>query len=235
MTCETALPAAFIFDCDGTLLLSMDVWLRTQPALLARHGIQATADDFAEFEHLSVEEECEGYHRKWGVGASGEELLRELMEILEHEYRENISARPGALAFLEEAHAAGIPMAIATSTPEHLVRAGLRHNGMEQFFDVVVTTAEAGRSKQFPDVYNLALERLCAARGMELPPHDAVWVFEDAEFGLRSARGAGYRLLGIFDPDGRGAADTVRALSDIYIESYTDLALDDIVRYQTGE
>ena len=235
MTCETALPAAFIFDCDGTLLLSMDVWLRTQPALLARHGIQATADDFAEFEHLSVEEECEGYHLKWGVGASGEELLRELMEILEHEYRENIPARPGALAFLKEAHAAGIPMAIATSTPEQLVRAGLRRNGMEQFFDVVVTTAEAGRSKQFPDVYNLALERLCAARGMELPTHDAVWVFEDAEFGLRSARGAGYRLLGIFDPDGRGAADTVRALSDIYIESYTDLALDDIARYRAGE
>ena len=229
MTCDSVVPAAFIFDCDGTLLLSMDVWLRTQPALLARHGVQATADDFAEFEHLSVEEECEGYHRKWGVGASGEELLHELMEILEREYAENIPARPGALAFLEQARAAGIPMAIATSTPEHLVRAGLRHNGMEQFFDVVVTTAEAGRSKQFPEVYNLALERLCATRGIEVPDHEAVWVFEDAEFGLRSARSAGYRLLGIFDPDGRGTAETVRALSDVYIESYSELTLDDIV------
>ena len=157
------------------------------------------------------------------------------MGILEREYAENIPARPGAVAFLEQASAAGIPMAIATSTPEHLVRAGLRHNGMEQFFDVVVTTAEAGRSKQFPDVYNLALERLCAVRGIEVPAHDAVWVFEDAEFGLRSAQGAGYRLLGIFDPDGRGAADTVRALSDVYIESYTELALDDIVRYRAEE
>ena len=50
---------AFIFDCDGTLVNSTPVWAYAQPELLHRHGIDVTVDDFAQFEHLSLEDECQ--------------------------------------------------------------------------------------------------------------------------------------------------------------------------------
>lgn len=211
-------PRAFIFDCDGTLLDSMGAWLDVEPRLLASYGVPGlTQADFAEFEPLSVEDECEGYHRKWGVGASGAEVCDRLLGMLREAYAEQVGERPGARAFLEAAAAAGIPCAVATSTPADLVRAGLARNGMSDLVAGVTTTAEAGRSKESPDVYDLALERTAAGA-----PHGDVWVFEDAVFGLRSAGAAGYRRVGIFDPAGRCSRADVEASCDIFIEGYDE-------------
>ena len=102
---------AFIFDCDGTLVNSTPVWAYAQPELLHRHGVDVTVDDFAKFEHLSLEDECQAYHDTWGIGANGEELYRELSDILIDGYSK-VPPRDGLLAFLEQAKAAGINIPI---------------------------------------------------------------------------------------------------------------------------
>lgn len=229
-----AVPQIFIFDCDGTLIDSMGMWLDIQPKLLASYGLDLTSDDFAKFESLSVEDECKAYHEEWGVGESGEAVFERFDAMLLEEYRTNIHARVGVRAFLEEAEQAGIVCAIATSTPEHLVRAGLAANDFERFFPVIVTTEMAGRSKDFPDVYNLALARACELAGVEEPPHGEVWVFEDAPFGLKSAGGAGYRTVGIYDPHGRGTHDEVFALADVPVDEFTELSVTHLTHLGTG-
>ena len=106
---QTAAPnVAFIFDCDGTLVNSTPVWAYAQPELLHRHGVDVTVDDFAQFEHLSLEDECQAYHDTWGIGENGEELYRELSDILIDGYSK-VPPREGLLAFLEQAKAAGGP------------------------------------------------------------------------------------------------------------------------------
>lgn len=92
-------PSAFIFDCDGTLLQSMGMWLRAEPALLKTYGIDTVADDFAEFESLSLMGECEGYHRKWGVGKDAEDVYVHLMELVCDGYRNEVTLRPGVIPF----------------------------------------------------------------------------------------------------------------------------------------
>ncbi|WP_239284723.1 HAD family phosphatase [Collinsella sp. An2] len=226
------LPRAFIFDCDGTLLDSMGTWLGIQPRLLEGYGVTTTPDDFAEFEHLSVEDECAAYHEKWHLPDTGEQIYEKLMGMLRAAYAQEIPARTGVKAFLESVAQAGIPMAIATSTPDFLVQSGLEHNGLAGYFDSITTTAEAGRSKQHPDVYNLALKRLSDHCGLGEVDHGDVWVFEDAAFGLTSARAAGYHRVGIFDPAGRTTREQVRELSDISIDEYTELSLADILSFE---
>lgn len=108
---RTAAPkVTFIFDCDGTLVNSTPVWAYAQPELLHRHGIDVTVDDFAQFEHLSLEDECQAYHDTWGIDANGEELYRELGDILIDGYSK-VPPREGLLAFLEQAKAAASPCA----------------------------------------------------------------------------------------------------------------------------
>lgn len=225
-------PRAFIFDCDGTLLDSMGMWLSVQPRLLASYGFETTPSDFAAFEHLSVEEECEAYHETWGVGESGADVYERLQRLLERGYAEDVVPREGALAFLEEAHAAGIPMAVATSTPAAFVRQGLERWGMERYISRVTTTDESGKSKEHPDVYNLALARLCEDFGLgDVSPEEA-WVFEDTVFGLKSSGSAGYRRVGIYDPAGRCARADVFANAEIGVDSYTELPLSRILSFE---
>ena len=130
---QTAAPnVAFIFDCDGTLVNSTPVWAYAQPELLHRHGVDVTVDDFAQFEHLSLEDECQAYHDTWGIGTGGEELYRELSEILIDGYSK-VPPREGLLAFLDQAKAAGVAMCVATSTPAELVQSALAGAGLDRY------------------------------------------------------------------------------------------------------
>ena len=219
---------AFIFDCDGTLVNSSPVWGHAQTELLRRHGIDVTVDDFAQFEHLSLEDECQAYHDTWGVGEGGEQLYRELSEILMEGYSK-VPAREGLLAFLEQAKAAGIAMCVATSTPAELVESALAGAGLDAYMEFVTTTGEAGRSKRFPDVYELALRRLGERHGCKF---ERTWVFEDAVFGLKSSCAAGFKRVGIYDPHGRMERDEVRDNCEIFIDSYEYLDLARVLSFE---
>ena len=219
---------ALIFDCDGTLVNSTPVWGYAQPELLHRHSIDVTVDDFAQFEHLSLEDECQAYHDTWGIGKDGEELYRELSEILIDGYSK-VPPREGLLAFLDQAKAADIAMCVATSTPAELVQSALAGAGLDRYMEFITTTGEAGRSKQFPDVYELALRRLEERHGHKF---ERAWVFEDAVFGLKSSGIAGFKRVGIYDPHGRMERDEVRASCDIFIDSYEELTLDRVLAFQ---
>lgn len=111
-------------------------------------------------------------------------------------------------------------MGIATSTPRELVEPCLKAHGIDGYFSTIVTTGMVGRSKEHPDVYDVALDHVlpgCARK-------DAC-VFEDTLFGLRTASKAGYRVVGIQDPyrvDGQHAASSY---ADIYVRDYEELCL----------
>ncbi len=235
MADTAANPKAFIFDCDGTLLDSMGMWLSIQPEFINAHGIQVTADDFARFEHLSLEEECRAYHDVWGICSSGEEVFEQMDALLRQRYAHAIESRRGVRSFLDEARRAGIPMCIASSTPRHLLEIGLERNGLLDYFCGITTTGEVERPKGFPDVYDLALKRLCSVFGTEEPHHGEVWVFEDAYFGLKGAGDGGYRRVGIFDPAGRSKREDVRSECEVFIDEFEDLSLDVLLAYRKGE
>ena len=120
-------------------------------------------------------------------------------------------------------------MCVATSTPAELVQSALAGAGLDVYMEFVTTTGEAGRSKQFPDVYELALRRLEERHEHKF---ERAWVFEDAVFGLKSSGVAGFKRVGIYDPHGRMKRDDVRTNCDIFIDSYEELDLDHVLAFE---
>ena len=116
------------------------------------------------------------------------------------------SAARGTLSiFLEQAKDAGIAMCVATSTPAELVKSALAGAGLDAYMEFVTTTGEAGRSKQFPDLYELALRRLEERHGCtSLSAHGCL---RTPSFGLK-ALGARLKRVGIYDPHGRMKRET---------------------------
>ncbi|MEJ2400255.1 MAG: HAD-IA family hydrolase [Xanthomonadales bacterium] len=109
---------------------------------------------------------------------------RRYTELLE---QGTIPLRPGVERLLREARAAGLALAVAsTTTPQNvttLMRANLDADG-EDFFDVISAGDMVENKKPAPDVYERALDEL------GLPP-EACLVFEDTHLGMISARNAG--------------------------------------------
>jgi HAD superfamily hydrolase (TIGR01509 family) len=99
-----------------------------------------------------------------------------------------LALRPGVRRLLNEAHQAGLRLAIATTTSRPNVEALLAACAPLPAFDVIAAGDEVARKKPAPDIYQAALAAL------DLRP-DACLAIEDTENGLRSAAGAGLRCV----------------------------------------
>lgn len=102
-----------------------------------------------------------------------------------------IALRPGVAGLLREARAAGMRLAIATTTtPENvstLLRVSLRVDAPD-WFEVIGAGDVVPLKKPAPDIYHWVLQRL----GL---PAEACLALEDSAAGLVSARGAGVPTL----------------------------------------
>ena len=102
-----------------------------------------------------------------------------------------IPLRPGVMRLLEECVAAGVTLAIATTTTPAALDALIRHVMGEAWFDRFAVLAAGdivSAKKPAPDIYTYALERLGIAA-------DRALAVEDSANGLRSARAAGLECI----------------------------------------
>lgn len=98
-----------------------------------------------------------------------------------------ISPRPGVLRLMDEARAAGVPMAVATTSTGASVQALLKcllGDDWRTRFTALVCAEEAPVKKPAPQVYLLALQAL----GVQ---PDEAFAIEDSPNGLQAARAAG--------------------------------------------
>lgn len=102
-----------------------------------------------------------------------------------------IPMRPGVKRLLVEARAAGLRLAIATTTTPENVTVLLEHSlgaGTPDWFEVIAAGDIVPAKKPAPDIYHYALEK------MGLAAADCL-AFEDSENGLRASLGAGLKTL----------------------------------------
>lgn len=215
-----------IFDCDGTLVDSMRMWSHVMIELAHAHGCGGVDQTFFDrIESVTLRDGCQIMHDELGIETPVSDLYEEVCAIVRHHYATDIPIMPGAREFLEELSEAGIPMVIATSTPLREVRVALEAHDLSHFFKDIVTTEQVGgRDKVFPDVY------LEAARHLGTPVGET-WVFEDAPFGVRTSKRAGFNVVGLMnDHDGRDERD-VQPWCDIYVHGFAELSLSLIEDY----
>jgi HAD superfamily hydrolase (TIGR01509 family) len=127
-----------------------------------------------------------------------DELLAAVTGLIESQ----ATAMPGALAVVAAVRAAGLRVAVASNSPEPIVRAALLRAGLADAFDAVVPVEAVGRPKPAPDLYLTACRRLGTSPGRTV-------AFEDSLTGLASARGAGLVVVGVPSLAGDYPADWV--------------------------
>lgn len=141
-------------------------------------------------------------------GARKDEMLRRLAD--------NIRPLGGVVAFLDSLSHRGIRIALATSASYRRAHGTLRELNLAKYFDAIVTGDEVPSGKPDPAIYSLAAERL-----NETPEN--LLAVEDAVSGVKSARAAGMRCLGIASGQ---RAETLRAVgADPVVSDFQTLSV----------
>lgn len=206
-----------IFDMDGTLLDSMHIWTGLGPDMLRSMGIQPAPDLADRLMVMTLREGAQLCREEYGLSLSVDEIIRRIEDQVRDFYENRVQPKPGVQKFLSLLKMEGVWMYVATNTDRHLAEAALRHAGIDGYFRGLLTCAEVGAGKNSsPEIYERAMRRLRSTK------KDTV-IFEDAVHAVRTAKKAGFRVCGVYDPSAEADQAEIQALSDYYIRSFEEM------------
>lgn len=208
-----------IFDMDGTLLNSMDYWALVADEYLQTVGISSGEDT----SRLFLENGMKAWHtycvEKFGLSATFDEAKRGIYDLMDEKYDTVIDVKEGAREMLDALLAKGVKMCLATATDRASVEKILKRLGIEKYFSRIFTSGEVGVGKREPKIYQVALEYLGTDK-------ETTYVFEDAIYAMRTAYGAGFRVVGVYDKNVYETEDEVRANCHVYLDKNSKYRLD---------
>lgn len=178
-----------IFDLDGTLIETEQVWRDVRRDFVLAHGGHWHDGAQETMIGMRTGEWADYIHDDLGVTLPRDEIARRVIDGVVAALRKNVPVLPGAQAALERL-SRRCRLGLATSAARPVAEAALDETGWKRFFDVVVSADEVTRGKPEPDVYLRALELMHADPGTT----DAV---EDSTNGIRAAYAAGLRVIAI--------------------------------------
>jgi HAD superfamily hydrolase (TIGR01509 family) len=205
---------AVVFDLDGVLLDSEQVWDEVREALVKERGGRWHEQAQTEMMGMSSVEWSRYMHDELDLPEPPEEISAEVVRRLDEVYRKQLPLIDGAREAVERL-AARWPLGLASSSNREVIDLVLDLSGLARYFRVTVSSEEVPRGKPAPDVY------LEAARGLGVPPERCAAV-EDSHNGIRSAKAAGMRVIAIPNqhyPPGEEAL----ALADVKLGSPAEL------------
>lgn len=197
-----ALPAAVLWDMDGTLVDTEPYWIEAEYALVERFGGRWSDELAHRLVGNALLVSAEIIIANSPVTLSPHEVVDELMSAVVDRVRHHVPWRPGARELLDEAVAKGVPNALVTMSWQPLARA-VADALPGSPFAVLVTGDEVKHGKPHPEPYLTAAELLAA-------PPERCLAIEDSPTGVRSAVAAGVPTIAVPHvvpiPDVPGAA-----------------------------
>ena len=182
---------AYLFDCDGTIADSMPVHYLAWQQALKEWGAVLPEDLFYAWGGRPVAEIIADLNEQQGLSMPVE-VVAARREVLFQQLLPTVSAVPGVLEHIDEAHRR-IPFAVVSGSTRESVTASLSTLRLLEKFDVLVCAGDYPRAKPDPGAFLLAAELL------RVPPGDCL-VFEDTDLGIQAATAAGMAAVRVPPP-----------------------------------
>ena len=183
---------AVVFDLDGTLVDTELLCNAAGAEACATLGFPVSLAFFESLAGIDDRNRARLIEEHTGKTVELRGFLAEWDRLCSLRYQEDVPLKPGAVALLEALNAAGMPVALATSSRQGPAEEKLAAIGLGHHFHTVVTFDDVAAPKPAPDPYLLAAQRL------GVPPARCL-AFEDSETGARSAHAAGMTVVQVPD------------------------------------
>ncbi len=183
------LPAAVLWDMDGTIIDTEPYWMAAETAMVERAGGTWSAEQALRLVGSDLRQTARVLRADTPVCGSADQIVDALLTSVVARVRQDIPWRPGALELITECSQAGVPMALVTMSWQPLA-AVLLDALPPETFTVVVTGDQVSNGKPHPEPYLRAAEQLGVA------PRDCLAI-EDSPTGVASALAAGANTLAV--------------------------------------
>jgi HAD superfamily hydrolase (TIGR01509 family) len=180
-----------IFDMDGLMFDTEQMYQSGWSELAKEQGV-ALPEGFKKEIGGTAGEDLLNILRKYYPGKDPVLLLRWVQNSVHEQLLAEIPVKPGLHELLDYFKENGVRLAIASSSPEKVIRSNLEVSGLTDYFDEIVSAQGMKHGKPNPDIFLLAAERLC------LDPKDC-YVLEDAVNGVKAGLAAGCETIMVPD------------------------------------
>lgn len=190
-----------VFDMDGVISDTERLHVECETILLSRYGIDPAAV-LGDGRYMGVRDreffsEVFDTH---GVTADIDAAIAEKWALMVRCPDSAIAPIPGALELIAELRRRGLTLALASASPQMFIERVLKCLSLTAAFAAVVSSDDVSRGKPAPDIF------LAVARRLGVPPASCV-VIEDSRNGMRAARRAGMKCVGLVRGSGVWEAD----------------------------
>lgn len=203
-----------LFDLDGTLLESMGVWADIDRRFLGKRNLAVPED------YMDKTAVMDFYHaalytiERFNLDEKPEDIIEEWKQIAVNEYTYNVKPKPFAKEYLEKVKKEGLIIAVVTSSDKAVYTAALKANGMEKYFDEIISASGTPMRKDDGGIYRYALDKL------NLKAEDAI-LFEDAYGAVVGGKSVGLTVVAVKTPWTNVGIEQYLKTADMVIEDYS--------------
>ncbi|MDD9205709.1 HAD family phosphatase [Georgenia sp. 10Sc9-8] len=187
---DLLMPAAVLWDMDGTLVDTEPYWMAAEVAVVSARGGSWTAEQGLQLVGNALPTSARIILEQTGIPGDPEDLVTELLSAVVERVRSTGAPwRPGAIELLEQLRERSVPCALVTASYTPLAQAVV-DAAPPGVFATVVTGDVVTNGKPHPEPYLTAAERL----GVD---PDRCVALEDSPAGVTSATAAGARTVAV--------------------------------------
>ena len=184
-------PTAVIFDMDGVLVDSEPFHEQVLCALLATEGHHLSSEEYATLIGTTMASTWDFLFERFALaGDRVEYIARYEQALVDHLTANHVEPEPGARELIARLRQERRRLAVASSSPDVVVRATLTALGLDGAFELHVAGDQVTRGKPDPEIY------LAAAARLGVPPERCLAI-EDSLHGIRAARRAGMAVVAV--------------------------------------
>lgn len=185
---------AVIFDMDGVVIDSESIWWEVDNEFVKSYGVEEGLSKEVKIKAMGMGSIAGTtvVMNSYGIKGDVAKLNKQREKIAEKLYKENLQIKPGIDKFLFKLRKEGYKIGLGTSASRKFLKVIKNKVDFDNWFDAVVTIDDVENTKPAPDIY------LKVADILKVDPKNSL-VFEDSVAGVKAAKAAGMRCIGVAD------------------------------------